>query len=211
LSFETVGGFVKCYSARFEQSSSNVEPCRIAVRIEARGGEIEGVVRDTSGRPIPNVHVATLPDVAYRGWRYSPVWIITKVNSETNEKGQYRLPRLYPGEYRLAFRHASFCDRFVDGSVAVRGEATQRDTVLYRGCIVTGIARVDGKPAAHVRVHIASRTVVVECITDADGRFTMPKSVPPGGLLGARRATREPTVRNHGAIPGFGKAAEGGG
>jgi Carboxypeptidase regulatory-like domain len=178
-----VEGFVKCYSVHFERPSPNARPSRLAVRLDAEGGEVAGVVRDTGGRPIPNVHVETLPDGIYRGWRFVPLWVTTKASAKTNERGEYRLPRLYPGEYRVNFRHGSFCDQAAKETMVVRSKVARQDTVLFRGCLVTGIARVDGKPAAHVKIHIASDTFMVECNTDAEGRFRMPKSIPPGAYL----------------------------
>ena len=66
-----------------------------------RGGVVTGTVRDTRGRPLPDILVNALTRNTEDAWELNPV------GSRTDEHGDYRLWGLAPGDYLVQVRPAT--------------------------------------------------------------------------------------------------------
>jgi len=113
-----------------------------AVIVLQAAGVITGIVRDSSGTPVPNLDVYLLnrPDLA-KGGENS---IAVRSSTTTEANGRYRFERVVAGEYRVS----AFNPDFTDGNVA--------DAVLsYQGQVVTAAITFRGRGHIHGVVYDA--------------------------------------------------------
>jgi protocatechuate 3,4-dioxygenase beta subunit len=183
------------------------EPPLVEVRLND-GGSIAGRVVDAQSKPLAGVEVATLSNdyvdnPLYRGAFRNLIPVnITTASATTDRDGKFLLARLVPGTYQLRFAHPDHFDVYVQNYEVVAGQVTAAaEVTLRRGTVVAGVAKVDGKPSPQVRVMLtavpesgqlqAATPFTAEAITDNDGKFTLPKRVPPGRyqISAARQAT----------------------
>jgi len=96
------------------QLSSDTE---IKVRIRALGGKLDGIVRDTDGKPLPEAAVALVPDAPLRDAGTFYRFVISDVH------GKYQLRGIAPGSYHVfawtelngaAYRNAEFMKAYYE-------------------------------------------------------------------------------------------------
>ena len=186
-------GYAKAFSEPFEIVRGGPPPA-VTVRL-TDGGVITGTVLGESGEPLRGVVVKTLPndfqDNALMAM-FGPMipYKITRMQVRTNAQGEFRLQKLMPETYQLQFSHDDHYTVSVQDNVVEEGQTLQLGQVqMRRGALLTGSAIVDGQPAAQVKVTVTSKvepgskqgaTFSATTVTDADGRFTLPKRLPPG-------------------------------
>ena len=174
-----------------------------------RGGALTGVVTDSLGRPVAGARVTTQPDGAAEDnpvWRMLAAMTpdrITRTETTTAADGSFSLRPLAHARYQVAVEHADHC-RAVRAGVVITEDRTETlaPVRLIRGCSITGRAHAAGKPAQQVQVVLtplladpetgtpiaptrqgsADETSVarVEAVSGQDGRFVLPRRVPPG-------------------------------
>ena len=71
--------------------------CNFVLRAQTETANISGLVTDPSGAPVPNAEI--ILQSAERG---------TKMETITNDSGQYALPAVLPGHYQLTARKPGF-------------------------------------------------------------------------------------------------------
>ena len=106
----------------------------------------------------------------------------------TNEKGEFRLDQLYPATYQLVVSGESFCTKLVNDIAVQPDLKTQVGTIhVTQGCIVTGIARLDGVPSGQVNIKVSAvpdeknpSHFSTEAVTDNEGKFLLNKRLPAG-------------------------------
>ncbi len=187
-------GYAKNFSPKFTIIEGQTDPVSVEVQLN-QGGTLRGVVNDASGKPVQGVSVSTMPHdlienpliTAFGGAPYT----ITRSTVKTNKKGIYEFKLLHPGDYQLKFMHPDFCTAFTKKNIAeVDQERDLPPVALERGCEVSGIAQLNGKPTGQVKVHISAEqeegtlsTFNAEATTDNEGRFLIPKRLPAGKYI----------------------------
>jgi hypothetical protein len=183
-------GHAKNFSERFAITAGQVEPPKVIGRLD-EGGAIYGVVRNESGELVKNVKVATNPNRMIDNpftKMFQMSFTISQANVSTNAEGEFRFDQLYPGSYQLVLKHDSHCTMFINDVAVQKGQETQvGETRITEGCVVSGIARLDGTPAGQVRVNVTSvvnannpSPFTAEAVTDNEGKFVLNKRLPPG-------------------------------
>jgi protocatechuate 3,4-dioxygenase beta subunit len=188
-----------------------VEAPLVIVRLD-EGGILEGLVQGPNGAPASGVAVATIPNEydenpftrMFEGMM--PVKI-TRRTVQTDGQGRYRITLLNPGAYQIKFTHPEFFDVFQKGHQVQAGQTTTVPTVAMKtGTVVEGLVLVDGKPGGQVKVTISPLTDPTvpqttsgfhcEVFSDAEGKWVMPKRVPPGRyqVVGMRQIAENPLL-----------------
>ena len=204
-------GYAKSFSAPFSVTIGGDEPLVEVTMNE--GGTIEGIVMDRSGKPLPGVTVVTLPNHLDEN-PFTKMFAgiipfkVTRTSGKTDAQGAYRFTLLNPGTYQLKFAHADYYDVFKKGHAIQIGQTTTIPTlVMQRGTVISGIVRVDGKPAAQVKVTVSSahnpdlqmptNGFNAEAITDNEGQFIFSKRIPPGRYqaMAARQTLENPLLQ----------------
>jgi len=174
-----------------------------------RGAALTGMVTDVLGRPIAGARIATQPNGAAEDnpvWRMLAAMTpdrITRQETTTAADGSFTLRPLAHARYQIAIDHPEHC-RSVRTGIAITEDRTETlDPVrLIRGCAIAGRALAAGKPAQQVQVVLtplladpetgapiaptregsSDETSVarVEAVSGQDGRFVLPRRVPPG-------------------------------
>ena len=166
----------------------------VRVQLEA-GGVIAGQVLGKNREPVVGVAVTTLPAAAGDdpfSWR-TVTRLPTKVTerrAKTDAQGRFRLECLHPGRYVVAFAHEGHCDLTCEGIVVHRGETTSLgDTHLREGTLLSGTVRYLGRAPLYAKVTVSTlaeagqhsgASVHGESMVGADGRFAIPRRLPPG-------------------------------
>jgi 5-hydroxyisourate hydrolase-like protein (transthyretin family) len=176
------------------------------------GGVIEGLVT-SAGKPLAEVQVQTLPNHHMDNPFFAMLGglvpnKITTTSTKTDAEGRYRLNMLAPGEYQVKFVHPEYYEVTLRSQMVATGETTRlQDVVLNAGTVISGLARVGGKPAAQVKVTVntapdPTQTDInsmfhCETITGNDGQFTLPKRIPPGRyqVMAARQNLGNPLLQ----------------
>lgn len=162
--------------------------------VMSRGAALRGVVLDEAGRPLAGAQVVTHGDGAIPD---SPLFRltgglperITARRTTTAADGSYLLPLLALADYQLVVDHPDACRVIVGGLRLEReGERTVPPVRLPTGAAISGRVTVGGRIAGQVKVVLTTPvatprgpdSVRLETATDADGRFRLPRRVPPG-------------------------------
>lgn len=108
----------------------------------------------------------------------------------TNSDGKYRLERLCFGDYRLSVMHDEYCDEKRVQQIVDERTITLPQITLQRGCAVEGVVTLDGVPTAGARVCVCANLDILpenavlpdalNTFTDANGRYSFARRVPPG-------------------------------
>jgi len=176
------------------------------------GGTIEGIVVDSNRQPLPGVLVETLPNHIddnpfTKMFRGMIPFKVTQQSTRTDARGAYRFKLLNPGTYQLKFTHPDHYDVSIKGHDVVAGQMTTIEAIrMQRGTVVSGTARVDGRPAAQIKVTItaisdaeaqAASMFNCEAVTGNDGAFVFDKRVPPGRyqVMAARQTLANPLLQ----------------
>jgi Carboxypeptidase regulatory-like domain len=170
-------GHAKSFSDSFAFSWTERASPGVTVTMN-EGGVIQGTVRDSTDKPLKGVEISTKPN-SFRESQFSsmfpPPYTITKRELKTGPEGEFRLDLLYPGVYQLEMRHPEFAARIkTDVLVSVGNTTTIGDIAMDRGCLLSGIATVDGVPQGQLRVHVNAiddDRLIREVVTDSKGRF----------------------------------------
>jgi len=186
----SAAGHAKNFSKRFTITEGQAEPPRIAVNLNA-GGSITGTVSDLKGKPIAGVTVITRPS----GMIDNPLlqifqvpYTVTKRGGKTDQNGRFKFDLMNPGKYQLKLTSEEHCAVYVQGIDVVLGEVSEHHGIkMTRGCSVSGLAKVNGKPTAQVKVSINSvadkdnpAPFSAEAVSDNEGRFLLTKRLRPG-------------------------------
>lgn len=183
-------GHAKNYSAPFTITEGAQTPPEVSVQLD-EGGVIEGVVTDSSGEPIPGVRVATRPNkwIDHEFVKMFPIaYKISQQETKTDRSGHYRFNMLYPGSYQVEFVHDGYCPAVLDDNLVEVGKTTVIPRkALSRGCMVSGIARYDGKAIGQIQVRVnavadPANPIYLSCkaFTDNQGAYLIDKRLPPG-------------------------------
>ena len=174
------------------------DPPTVIVRLD-EGGILEGIVTDVGGQPLAGVAVSTMPN----DYDENPFTVmfgammpvkVTRKTLQTDARGYYRFNLLNPGMYQLKFAHAQYIETFLKHQVVQTGQTTTVPSVtMTPGTVLTGQVLVDGKPGGQVKVNVSavvepnpagqpapSFGFSCEAFTDPEGKFLMPKRLPPG-------------------------------
>lgn len=190
----TADGFAKTLSDAF---SIGDDARDVVVEMTMSTGTLlRAVVVDDHGKPVTGATVTTQVDGADED---NPVWRmiasmtpdkITRASVRTDINGVFALPRLAAADYQLQIDHPQHCRGIQTGiRITNPGEQTLPPIVLHRGAVLRGRTWVDGMPAGHVRVAIATAAapgaiaqdlVRTEATSDNDGFFVTARRLPPG-------------------------------
>jgi protocatechuate 3,4-dioxygenase beta subunit len=202
----TADGFAATMSAPFEVSvTTGTVPQDVEI-VLSPGSSLRGRVQDERGRPLAGASVATQPAGTAPD---SPLWKllgpalpdrITRRSATTGEDGGFVLDLLAPGTYQLLVMHADACQTVVpDVRIDGPGDQTLPPVTMPAGALVAGRATSGGRTAGQIKVVLTLATngqeqLRLEAISDAEGRFRMPRRVPPGEyvLRAAVIGTAEP-------------------
>ncbi len=203
-------GHCKTFSEPFTIAMGQPKPI-VDVRL-TEGGVIEGAVTDVRGQPVANVRVRTLPNhfeenpftTMFKG--IIP-YKITQQSVNTDAQGRYRLALLTPGQYQLKFEHPRYYEVFSKNHEVADGSVTSVPAQsLETGTLLHGTVRVNGEPGSQVKITISSlpdteggaapRMFSCDAMTDNDGKFAMPKRIPPGRyqVMAARQMLSNPLL-----------------
>lgn len=175
--------------------------CQAGARVDVqlmRGATLAGVVRDTSGRPVPDTRIVVRQTQAPGPPRRAG-------EATTDAAGSYRIHELPAGTVLVDVRPRTLAmPRDVDVTL-VAGGTTVHDVVLLDGVTIRGRvlddATGEGIAGAEVREGHVGRTVT----TAGDGAFTLPGFAPQHNLAlhvrAAGYADVEKMLRGRGSKP----------
>lgn len=191
-------GFARAQSQRFAVLR-DTQPEVVASM--SRGGAIRGRIVDEAGVAVQGARVFTtdewevlsdlIPSLAEQARRKAPR-MTSSAAATTDAKGNFELSLLAHGAYLLRVEHPKFAEialpemEVSDGKPIVLG-----DLQLLRGCRVKGSVVERGGPFyVHAREDRSGKDplpmslwIPNEACTDAQGNFTLPKSLPPGAYV----------------------------
>lgn len=201
-------GYARTFSAPFPIRAGEQD---LPVLVEmSEGGALVGRCVDERGRPLFGVTVETAAGFLDE----SPLMEIlgaaipsrtTSARTQTGEDGTFRLDHLAPGEYRLRFDAQDRAPSSRSGIEVADGRQLDLGTVtLVRGALIQGTVRVDGDLAGQIKISISSLadrpgqpTFQATAVSDAQGRFTLDRRLPPGRYQGqaARQTLPNPILQ----------------
>jgi len=173
----------------------------LGVVIDDRGGPVQGA-RVTTGLNDP-----LGPDFPRYGSRFGEEPDATRQLAHTDEQGRFVLSRLAPCDYMLCVVHPRFCEgEAMNLKVLEDGQLVDAGVIqLALGATVSGTTMVAGQPMGQILVKMstpmtpeiikaaqdpnatpaeqqeaARQYFCVSVLSDGDGRFKLPKRVPPG-------------------------------
>ncbi len=134
---------------------TDTQPVSVTLQLVAAGGDLEGRVLDSLGRPVEGarVGVGTKPRfLDYRGERAIEQWSVR--STLTDERGRYRLPGLRAGAAPIACMKEGF--GIGRATCEVReGDLVEQDIRLARAATIHGaVTRGDGEPFAGALVRV---------------------------------------------------------
>ncbi len=191
-------GYAKAYSEPFEIAANGDEPEPEREVTVSGGGKITGQVVGTDGRPLAGAAVTTLPNfyednAVVQMFGGMVPYQITTTGARTDANGNFALSTLAPGTYQLKVDSADVVTTYQKDVEVKDGETTQVPPIrVETGVVVHGTVRVDGLPAAQVRVNISSTVdpnvppdqrklgFSAQTVTDDQGNFVVPKRLPSG-------------------------------
>lgn len=188
-------GYAKTQSAPFEiaadAGAAAVPTIEIAV---TAGATLRGQIVDARGAPLAGAVVTTQVDGAttdnplFRLLQGVVPNQITSATATTAADGSFAFAQLALADYQLVIEHADACRTVVPG-IELRAATERRlaPIALPDGALVTGIATAGGRIAGQMKVVLTTPATArgahplrLETVTDAGGRFRMPRRVPPG-------------------------------
>ncbi len=174
-----------------------------------RGGAIRGSVADARGQPVVGARIKTEPDGAaednpvFRMLQAMTPDRITRAEATTAADGTFVLQPLAHAAYQLSIEHPEHC-HFVRRGIAITEDRTETVAPIHlvRGCLVAGKALAVGGLDKQVQVVLTPKwsepttepgnaaptgestdetsVTRVEAVTKSDGRFVLPRRIPPG-------------------------------
>jgi hypothetical protein len=161
------------------------------------GGALKGtIVSAANGAPLAKATIETKPNEFQDNPLIGIFGNITpskvsQMTIQTTEAGRFRLDKLTPGTYQIRVLHPDHTLSTIKDIEIADGRETDIGTVqLIQGTLVTGTVRVNGTMAAQVKVQISTVTtpgqtdprgmISADTVSDDQGRFTIPKRLPPG-------------------------------
>lgn len=174
-----------------------------------RGGTILGTVVDEQGRPVVGARILAQPDGAtednpvFRLLQAMTPDRVTRAEATSAADGSFVLQPLAHAAYQVAIDHESHC-RSVRRGIRIEEDRTETTGPirLVRGCEVFGRAVVVGDSSQQIQVVLTPQwtdpatgqpksaasgettdetsVMRVEAVTKPDGRFVLPRRIPPG-------------------------------
>jgi Carboxypeptidase regulatory-like domain len=193
-------GFARSWSAPFDTRRPPEQPPgpatvhEVEVKVDP-GSTLTGLVTDETGAPLAGAVVLTQPDGILPD---SPLFQTlgkglptrtTGLRAVADAFGRVRLDQLCAGTYQLQVDHPDACRTFVRRVEVARGEERALPPIaLPIGAEVTGRVTQGGRVPGQVKVVLSTagtaagpEFIRIETIAAADGRFRLPRRVPPGG------------------------------
>ncbi len=176
----------------------------VEVRLR-RGAVVEGVVRDTEGKPLPAALVRWIPGDDANPW--STRWTLGRATPvSTDANGRFRAESVEPGKLIVQVKHPRHLSVSRSDVVVEDGKSTTLDFQLAAGASITGtVLGPDGRPRAGGRVAIgrdgdwqrpddAYAAEPEPVSSDAQGTFRF-EGLPPGKFtLTARGESAAPSA-----------------
>lgn len=186
-------GYAMAFSKPFKIAVGTPDP-EVIVQV-SEGGSIVGTVTSDDGTAVAGVQVSTVQN----DFEDNPIskmfgmmmpYKVSLMSLPTDKRGAFKFEKLTPGTYQLRFEHKDHSGHSVRDVIVTEGEATNLGAVaLQKGTLVLGTVLVDGAPAAQIKVQVSSvpdptgqrRSMFqTDVVSDEQGRFTLPKRLPPG-------------------------------
>jgi protocatechuate 3,4-dioxygenase beta subunit len=108
------------------------------------GGVVSGRVRDTSGKPLPNLDVQAVSRTYQNGYPFLQV----SVTKQTDDQGEFRLFWLQPGDYYIAA-----AIRPTGAPAALQRRAYHPNTMDVNNATLLTIKAGDQRPAIDIQLH----------------------------------------------------------
>lgn len=158
--------WAKSFSEPFELEPGGQEPIIDVVLVA--GATLVGRVMTPTGEPVVGAHVVTEPDGQIdlgEGGLASIFGDLVKnapkrigdATAKTGANGTFQLDHLPYGDYQLRISHPEYVGTTVTKlQLAGPGSYDAPDTILEKGCIVTGLAGVNSVPSGQLKIRIAT-------------------------------------------------------
>ena len=164
----------------------------------AQFGAVAGVVRDSSGAPLPGVTVEAS----------SPALIEKSRTAVTDDSGQYRVEQLRPGVYSVTYKLASFGTATRDGIEISAGFTAPINVALTLGTVQETINVSDRAPVVDVQTVGGQRTLVkqeLDALPTARSFATLGTTLPSVAAnqydVGGTQGERGNILSAHGGNP----------
>jgi len=215
--------FAKSFSEPFELKPGMDDPI-VDVVVNA-GATLVGQVMDSAGKPVVGATISTETDgqidlgedglgAIFGGLVKAAPKRIATVEAKTNAQGTYQIDNLPYGAYQLRATHPEYVGGVQSGiQLDGPGQFTAPVLTLDKGCVVSGLAGVNGVPIGQVKVRISTpapqpvpgqpqvamtneemqKRFSTTAVTLNDGTWRFLKRVPPGTYeIMAERMTAGP-------------------
>lgn len=204
-------GFAKAYSEPFLVALGSEAPL-VDVQLN-EGGSIDGTVTGAGGKPVAGVDVLTLPNHFQDNPFFAMLgglvpYKITRTATKTDANGRFKLTLLSPGTYQVKLAHPDYFEVAITDKEVQTGQTTSLGSIaMYPGTVVSGLTRVGGRPTGQIKVTIntapdptapaATNLFHCEAISGSDGKFILPKRIPPGRyqVMAARQTLQNPMLQ----------------
>lgn len=195
--------FAKAFSAPFNITGGEEKPL-VKIKV-SEGAKIIGQVVDANGAPVAGATVQSnlsgiMEDIPVFGaLAAAQPKRITKSKAKTDGNGMFSMGQMSAGNYQFTITHSNFCTEVITGvAIPAEGETDIGVTQLAVGCILSGVATLNGQPQGQLKVVISeptndqqtrqpvnrnqppSRRFFAHAISDNQGNFRIAKRIPPG-------------------------------
>lgn len=144
-------------------------------------GAIEGIVRDASGKPLPNCDVSLFEQMSQMG--------SLKDYAVTDGQGRYRFEGLWPDrQYMVSAAKVGWSEAFAGQSSVRAGAVTRLEAIVLRsssGAVAGKVVDDRGRPVAGADVALQNDSRI-SAVTDRQGRFRLSRVSEPKGRLSAQ-------------------------